>query len=117
MTRLGLCSKWLEQILAFFTLWIPLRRQMRRQTIRDRKSTRLNSSHITISYAVFCLKKNNRYHTHDYYQVDPLLGGNAAFKELLAAAHRRGIRLVLDGGCNHASRSWYQFNRIRENGR
>src|SRR5437667_9000040 len=26
---------------------------------RDRKSTRLNSSHITISYAVFCLKKNN----------------------------------------------------------
>src|SRR5437773_5753497 len=25
----------------------------------DRKSTRLNSSHITISYAVFCLKKNN----------------------------------------------------------
>src|SRR3970282_2456068 len=25
--------------------------------VRDRKSTRLNSSHITISYAVFCLKK------------------------------------------------------------
>src|SRR5437773_5230327 len=27
------------------------------QAVRDRKSTRLNSSHITISYAVFCLKK------------------------------------------------------------
>src|SRR2546429_1237947 len=27
--------------------------------IRDRKSTRLNSSHGSISYAVFCLKKNN----------------------------------------------------------
>src|SRR5437773_7767209 len=26
---------------------------------KDRKSTRLNSSHITISYAVFCLKKKN----------------------------------------------------------
>src|ERR671936_1477354 len=26
----------------------------------DRKSTRLNSSHLVISYAVFCLKKNNR---------------------------------------------------------
>src|SRR3712207_7287983 len=26
----------------------------------DRKSTRLNSSHANISYAVFCLKKNNR---------------------------------------------------------
>src|SRR5207248_7737376 len=28
---------------------------------RDRKSTRLNSSHRTISYAVFCLKKKNNY--------------------------------------------------------
>src|SRR5438067_6273864 len=27
--------------------------------IKDRKSTRLNSSHVSISYAVFCLKKNN----------------------------------------------------------
>src|SRR5437667_3550903 len=27
---------------------------------KDRKSTRLNSSHITISYAVFCLKKKNK---------------------------------------------------------
>src|SRR5256885_9940855 len=26
--------------------------------VRDRKSTRLNSSHLVISYAVFCLKKN-----------------------------------------------------------
>src|SRR5437773_6930419 len=31
---------------------------------RDRKSTRLNSSHITISYAVFCLKKKNIEHYH-----------------------------------------------------
>src|SRR5258708_17908056 len=30
------------------------------QTIQDRKSTRLNSSHHIISYAVFCLKKKNR---------------------------------------------------------
>src|SRR3712207_7551430 len=28
---------------------------------RDRKSTRLNSSHANISYAVFCLKKKNKY--------------------------------------------------------
>src|SRR5437667_9271201 len=28
--------------------------------MRDRKSTRLNSSHITISYAVFCLKKKKK---------------------------------------------------------
>src|SRR5690554_7693593 len=30
------------------------------QSERDRKSTRLNSSHVRISYAVFCLKKKKR---------------------------------------------------------
>src|SRR5256885_8619783 len=30
---------------------------------RDRKSTRLNSSHLVISYAVFCLKKKNTKHS------------------------------------------------------
>src|SRR5690349_22590955 len=32
-------------------------RQRRRRAHQDRKSTRLNSSHVEISYAVFCLKK------------------------------------------------------------
>src|SRR6266540_4792616 len=35
---------------------------------RDRKSTRLNSSHITISYAVFCLKKKNKQTQQTYYK-------------------------------------------------
>src|SRR5207249_10618612 len=37
----------------------PLRvhERRRRGHLRDRKSTRLNSSHVSISYAVFCLKK------------------------------------------------------------
>src|SRR5207253_10648261 len=30
------------------------------RSIRDRKSTRLNSSHVAISYAVFCLKKKKK---------------------------------------------------------
>src|SRR3712207_7208637 len=33
---------------------------------KDRKSTRLNSSHANISYAVFCLKKKNTLHTTLY---------------------------------------------------
>src|SRR6202000_3050745 len=36
-----------------------LRGGRRRIGIGDRKSTRLNSSHMSISYAVFCLKKKN----------------------------------------------------------
>src|SRR2546426_1673511 len=35
----------------------PRRQQLSRRRDRDRKSTRLNSSHLVISYAVFCLKK------------------------------------------------------------
>src|SRR5699024_12720037 len=35
---------------------------------QDRKSTRLNSSHVSISYAVFCLKKKKR-------EIDDILGG------------------------------------------
>src|SRR5256886_9266416 len=36
-------------------------------TLQDRKSTRLNSSHSQISYAVFCLKKkNNNQDTHTH---------------------------------------------------
>src|SRR5256885_13183980 len=40
-----------------------LRRQSDRERERDRKSTRLNSSHLVISYAVFCLKKKNSAYT------------------------------------------------------
>src|SRR5206468_12002984 len=36
-----------------------------RQALGDRKSTRLNSSHDQISYAVFCLKKKKTHSTHD----------------------------------------------------
>src|SRR5947209_15304883 len=39
------------------------RRPVRRWLRRDRKSTRLNSSHANISYAVFCLKKKKTTNT------------------------------------------------------
>src|SRR3712207_7025213 len=46
---------------------LPGRPRMGRRRVRrrDRKSTRLNSSHANISYAVFCLKKKKKYN-HDY---------------------------------------------------
>src|SRR5256885_16307572 len=40
--------------------------------IQDRKSTRLNSSHLVISYAVFCLKKKKKT-THIYNNINDLL--------------------------------------------
>jgi cyclomaltodextrinase / maltogenic alpha-amylase / neopullulanase len=65
---------------------------------------------------IFQSTSNHRYHTHDYYQVDPLLGGNKAFLELLDEAHRRDIKVVLDGVFNHASRGFFFFSDILENG-
>src|SRR5258707_5509956 len=45
---------------------IPVRARIKSSgatvTVEDRKSTRLNSSHANISYAVFCLKKNENPH-------------------------------------------------------
>ncbi len=65
---------------------------------------------------VFQSASNHRYHTHDYYQVDPLLGGNQALEDLLDAAHGRGLKVILDGVFNHASRGFFFFNDILENG-
>lgn len=43
---------------------------------------------------IFASAANHRYHTYDYYNVDPLLGGNDALRELLDKAHERGLRMV-----------------------
>jgi cyclomaltodextrinase len=65
---------------------------------------------------VFASASNHRYHTYDYYNVDPLLGGNAALQALLDECHNRGIRIILDGVFNHASRGFWQFHHVLENG-
>src|SRR3712207_8590749 len=50
------------------TLFAPPTRALERRgwhpALADRKSTRLNSSHANISYAVFCLKKKKTGYTH-----------------------------------------------------
>ncbi len=65
---------------------------------------------------IFASASNHRYHTFDYYNVDPLLGGNDALRELLDKAHEKNIRVILDGVFNHASRGFWQFHHVLENG-
>ncbi len=65
---------------------------------------------------VFASASNHRYHTFDYFQVDPLLGGNDALRELLDAAHARGIRVILDGVFNHTGRGFWAFHHVLEAG-
>lgn len=65
---------------------------------------------------IFASASNHRYHTYDYYQVDPILGGNEALFQLRDAAHKKGVRIILDGVFNHASRGFFQFNHLLECG-
>ncbi len=65
---------------------------------------------------IFASTANHRYHTSDYFQVDPLLGGNRSFQDLLAACRQRGMRVLIDGVFNHASRSFLPFAHTLENG-
>ena len=65
---------------------------------------------------IFASTANHRYHTCDYLRIDPLLGGEAAFRHLLDAAHARGIRVVIDGVFNHCGRGFYPFQHVLETG-
>jgi cyclomaltodextrinase len=65
---------------------------------------------------IFQSASNHRYHAYDYYRVDPMLGGDEAFDALIAAAHARGMCVVLDGVFNHTGRGFFPFHDVLENG-
>ena len=58
---------------------------------------------------VFLSTANHRYHPSDFMKVDPMLGGEDAMRELVAACHARGMRFVLDGVFNHTGRGHWAF--------
>src|SRR5699024_3956886 len=55
LLNLDMIATPLSDLVSTFFLFIPA--VLKAAIILDRKSTRLNSSHVSISYAVFCLKK------------------------------------------------------------
>src|SRR5256886_13586672 len=74
------------------------------EVIKDRKSTRLNSSHSQISYAVFCLKKKNAYLDETAYcyvatglTPDPLPSDDDEFFERTIVPWSDALRMALDG--------------------
>jgi glycosidase len=60
---------------------------------------------------IFKARSNHRYDTDDYLEVDPALGGDAAYAALKAAASAKGIRLILDGVFNHTSSDSRYFDK------
>lgn len=72
----------------------------------------LQSLSVTTLYLnpIFEAASNHRYDTADYRAIDPLLGDEETFRTLCREAHKRGMRVMLDGVFNHTgSRSRY-FN-------
>ncbi len=59
---------------------------------------------------IFEAAENHRYGTADYSRVDPMLGGNEDFSRLCQEAHKRGIRVILDGVFNHTGFVSRYFN-------
>lgn len=60
---------------------------------------------------LFEAASNHRYDTANYEKIDPLLGGEEAFDKLIAAAHARGMKIILDGVFNHTGDDSIYFNR------
>ncbi len=54
---------------------------------------------------------SHRYDTADYKTVDPMLGTEAEFTQLCEAAHKRGIKVILDGVYSHTGDNSLYFNR------
>lgn len=60
---------------------------------------------------IFEAASNHRYNTADYHRIDPVLGDEADFVALVAAARSRGMALMLDGVFSHTGADSVYFNR------
>ncbi|MFW5788911.1 MAG: alpha-amylase family glycosyl hydrolase [Spirochaetota bacterium] len=56
------------------------------------------------------------YDTRDFFRLDRRLGDDEDFASLVAAAHERGVAVVVDGVYNHVGRGFEPFVRLREEG-
>ena len=59
---------------------------------------------------IFEAASNHRYNTADYLAIDPMLGKEEDFQTLCQEAHKRGMRILLDGVFNHTGSVSRYFN-------
>jgi cyclomaltodextrinase len=60
--------------------------------------------------------RTHGYDTTDHYRIDPRLGDDADFDHLVAEAHRRGLRVLLDGVFNHVGTDFERSEWLRKRG-
>ena len=58
---------------------------------------------------IFTAASYHKYDTIDYYHVDPAMGTDDDLRELVDAAHRREMRVILDGVFNHSGDGFFAF--------
>jgi len=65
---------------------------------------------------IFLSPSNHKYDTVDYYTIDPAFGTKGDLCELVEEAHRRDIKVILDGVFNHCSNEFFAFKDVVLNG-
>ncbi len=60
---------------------------------------------------IFKAYSNHKYDTGDYFEVDPMFGGEQALDTLLTAAREQGVAVILDGVFNHTGDDSRYFNK------
>ena len=66
---------------------------------------------------IFCSTTVHRYDVTDYFNIDPILGTKADFKNLVDSCHKLGIKVVLDAVINHSSHKNPMFLDVLKNGK
>ena len=61
---------------------------------------------------IFEADSNHRYNTGDYEKIDPMLGDEEDFRRLCDEAHKRNMRVMLDGVFNHTGNNSRYFNAL-----
>lgn len=64
---------------------------------------------------IFLSPSTHKYDALDYFKIDPHLGGEKAFSELISELHKRGMKLMLDISVNHTSNNSVWFKEAYEN--
>ena len=65
---------------------------------------------------IFRAYSNHKYDTGDYFEIDAMFGGEAAFSALVDKANELGIKIILDGVFNHTGDNSRYFDRYGEYG-
>ena len=65
---------------------------------------------------IFMAYSNHRYDTADYMRIDPMLGTEKDFKNLCNEAHKRGMKIILDGVFSHTGDNSIYFDKYNHFG-